>query len=55
MDGYWPPWIAILILGIVIGGAIGILRSMAASARRVDLRRPPARSPDRPTNDPPPG
>lgn len=55
MDGYWPPWIAILILGIVIGVAIGILRSMAASARRVDLRRPPARSPDRPADDPPPG
>ena len=51
----WRDWMVVLVLGVVIGGSIAILRSMAASARRVDLRRPPARSPDRPTDDPPPG
>lgn len=55
MDGYWPPWVAVFVLGTVIGIAIAILRAMAASARRVDLRRPPIRPADRPTGDPPLG
>lgn len=55
MDGYWPPWVVIFVLGIVVGGAIAVLRSMAASARRVDLRRPTAQGPGRPGVGPPPG
>ncbi|MFO0931828.1 MAG: hypothetical protein U1E39_03865 [Planctomycetota bacterium] len=46
LSALWQGWLVTLILGIVIGVAIGILRSMAASARRVDLRDPPARTPE---------